>query len=670
MKSCKKHLKKIISGLTALSMLTAMSIPAVSADTLAGDLNEDGAVNAVDFVLMKKYIINAGELGEQAMLNADMNSSGEVNIFDAIFLAKQLVTNQSTDPTEPSETEASTITLLGTSIETSSSTVVIDGTTATITVPGVYTITGTLDDGQIIVDVDKTTYPTGAVELSLEGVDIASSNNSPVYIASIADECTITAKKGTDNVISDGSSYTNADEDSGAIYSKDDLKIKGKGNLTVNGNCADGIVGKDDVKIYNGNITVNAVDDGIRGKDSVRIGNIDDLAVEGAYDNLSVTITTQSGDGITATNTTDEGKGYITVNGGTLSIDSYADGLQAEQALTVNGGTIDISTYEGSSFSGNVSSGNTGGWGGGMQDGNSNKTDISAKGLKSGGTLDINGGTINIDSSDDCIHSAGNLNLYGGYMTLASADDACHSDTDLTIGNGTADTFDDVKILISTCYEGIEAINITQNSGTVIVNSIDDGYNAAGGADGSGTTNPGGWNPGGGMGSGGNYSMNLNGGFALVNATDGDHDGFDSNGSITISGGYFISNGNEPFDSDGSKTYSGGVYIIDKGSGGMGGMGGSEMASTVTASCSANAGTRITLADGENVIVSFVADKSVTSLTAGCNAYTSAKFYTGGTITGTSIAELGSQICYVGGTISGGTELTSGSSGGNTNPWG
>ena len=112
MKSCKKHLKKIISGLTALSMLTAMSNPAVSADTLAGDLNEDGTVNAVDFVLMKKYIINAGELGEQAILNADMNSSGEVNIFDAILLAKQLVTNQSTDPTEPtepSETEDSTI---------------------------------------------------------------------------------------------------------------------------------------------------------------------------------------------------------------------------------------------------------------------------------------------------------------------------------------------------------------------------------------------------------------------------------------------------------------------------------------------------------------------------------------------------------------------------------
>ena len=191
-------------------------------------------------------------------------------------------------------------------------------------------------------------------------------------------------------------------------------------------------------------------------------------------------------------------------------------------------------------------------------------------------------------------------------------------------------------------------MNVTQNSGTVVINSTDDGYNAAGGADGSGNTSPGGWNPGGFGGSTGSHSMNLNGGFALVNVTDGDHDGFDSNGTLTISGGYFITNGNEPFDSDGTKTYSGGVYVINKGSGGMGGgpggMGGSALASTVTASCSANAGTRITLADGENVIVSFIAGKNVTTLTAGCNDYTGAKFYTGGTVTGTPVAELGTQI--------------------------
>ncbi len=653
-----KNRKKCISRITAISVAALSCASAISVYSLASSLGTVTQPTADDLKGTGDYILGRADTAPE---NADMDGDGVIDAFDMVLMRQALSTEVEDDTAEKH------IYLEGTSIRFEGSGMSLNESADVITIskPGTFIVTGELEDGQIIVDVDKDAYPAGAVELSLEGMEISCSDNSPVYIASIDDECTITAKKGTDNIISDGTSYTNADEDAGAIYSKDDIKFKGKGNLTVNGNCADGIVGKDDVKIYNGNITVNAVDDGIRGKDSVRIGDADDLGVEDAFKNLSVSITTKSGDGITSTNAEDEGKGYITINGGTVSIDSYADGVQAEQDVTVNGGDITIETYEGSSFSGNASSGS---WGGST----SAEPDVSAKGLKSNGTLTINGGTINIDSSDDCIHSAGNLSLIGGKLTLATADDACHSDADLTVGNGTADTFDDIIIYATKCYEGIEGLNITQNSGTVVINSTDDGYNAAGGADGSGNTSPGGWNSGGFGGSTGSYSLNLNGGFALVNIADGDHDGFDSNGTLTISGGYFITNGNEPFDCDGTKTYSGGVYVINKGSGGMGGMGGmggSALASTVTASCSANAGTRITLADGENVIVSFIAGKNVTSLTAGCNDYTGAKFYTGGTVTGTPVAELGTQICYIDGTISGGTALTSGSSS-STNPWG
>ena len=89
------------------------------------------------------------------------------------------------------------------------------------------------------------------------------------------------AKSGTENTISDGASHTDTYTDSdgntnqinSAIFARDDLKIKGTGSLTVNGNTADGIVSKNDLKIYNGNITVNAVDDAVRGKDSVTVGN-------------------------------------------------------------------------------------------------------------------------------------------------------------------------------------------------------------------------------------------------------------------------------------------------------------------------------------------------------------------------------------------------------------
>ena len=140
--------------------------------------------------------------------------------------------------------------------------------------------------GQIVVDVDKTAYPDGVVELDLMGANLTNTSTSPIYVAAIGDECQIVAKKGYENTISDGTSYTNADGKAAAIYACDDLKIKGSGTLTVNGNCDEGIACKNDIKLWNGNIKVNAVGDGIRGKDSVKIGDADSTD----YSGLNVTV--------------------------------------------------------------------------------------------------------------------------------------------------------------------------------------------------------------------------------------------------------------------------------------------------------------------------------------------------------------------------------------------
>ncbi len=461
----------------------------------------------------------------------------------------------------------------------------------------------------------------------------------------------------------------------GAVFSKDDLKFKGSGTLTVNGNVTDGIVCKNDLKIYNGNITVNAADDGIRGKDSVTVGN----AADTDFSSLKLTVNTTQGDGIKSTgtdaSTADKVYGNVTINGGTVSIDSYADGIQGEQSVVINGGDLDIFTYEGSGFSGTVS-GNTGGWGGGFSDGNSNKTDVSAKGIKAVGLYDsagttwqsvgditVNGGNITVDSSDDAIHCGGNMNLYGGVMRLATADDGVHSDHNVTIGQGSANSYDDVTIIVSKGYEGIEGLNIVQNSGTVICNTTDDGYNAAGGADGSGNTNNGGWRPGNMQTGGGNYSLEIKGGFALVNVADGDHDGFDSNGSLTISGGFAVTNGSEAFDCDGTKSCTGGIWVENTGSGGMGGgmggMGGGSLTASVSATGSASKGTRISLVGSNNqVIVSFIAGKSVSNFKAGGSG-ASGSFYTGGTLSGSTYFQTidDTQSAAYGGTLSGGTKL-------------
>lgn len=572
----------------------------------------------------------------------------------------------------------------------------VENNICTISQPGVFTVTGGMTGGQIVVDVDKTAYPDGVVELDLSGMSLTNTNDSPIYVASIADEVIIVAKNGTENTITDGESYTNADGDTGAIYSKDDIKFKGKGKLTVNGKAADGIVGKDDIKIYNGTLVVNAADDGIRGKDSVTVGNTSDDGTEVDYSNLSVTVKTDAGDGIKATSTdastAAKSVGIVTINGGTVDIDSYADGISAEQYFVMNGGDLTIKTFEGSSYTGtgNTQGGNTGGFnpggrqgGGGMggfSDGNANKTDISAKGIKavgiydaagttwqSAGDIAINGGTINIDSSDDCIHCGGDMQLTGGLLKLASADDGAHSDHNLTIGTKNSEKYDDVVILVSKAYEGIEAQKIYHNSGSAVVNSTDDGYNAAGGSDGSGGGNQGmPWGQGGfGGSSATDYLIQFNGGFALVNVENGDHDGYDSNGCIEINGGYVVSNGNEPFDCGDSSgctlTCNGGVWISNCSSSGMM-MGGSELPASATVSRTVSANTRVSLVDGsDNVILSFIVDKSVKNFRAGGSGVTSgASFKSGGTLSGSTYfqQEDQTQLAAFGGKLSGGTTIT------------
>lgn len=159
----------------------------------------------------------------------------------------------------------------------------ISGANVTITASSEISVSGESTSGQLAVNVDKTAEPEGKVVLNLEGLTLSNSSAAPIYVEAIGDEVQISAKNGTTNTISDGTSHTDTYVDSdgntntvnGAIFSRDDLKLKGKGTLIVNGNTEDGIVCKNDLKIWNGNITVNAADDGIRGNDSVRIGDPD-----------------------------------------------------------------------------------------------------------------------------------------------------------------------------------------------------------------------------------------------------------------------------------------------------------------------------------------------------------------------------------------------------------
>ncbi|MBR6107526.1 MAG: carbohydrate-binding domain-containing protein [Oscillospiraceae bacterium] len=669
-------MKKQNKRCTALIAAAAISIAAIAAagQTLAassGDINADGTANVLDAKALAAYLTGDGTLNDPAA--ADYNSDGVINAVDLTLLKRGLITG-STQPENPPAAgdyyvsaityAASSVTLYNDAGEIvdpaqAENVTVENGTYVTITKPTTdgtvnhdISVDGECANGQLKVSADKTAYPDAEVVINLRGLTLSNSSDSPVYVESCGGECIISAKKDTVNTISDGTSYTNADGSAGAIYSCDDLKFKGKGTLNVSGNCADGIVSKDDLKLWNGTVTVNAVDDGIRGKDSVRIGDPDDTD----YSALNVTVTSQNGDGIKSTNDSDTSKGFVRISGGTVNITAKGgDGIQAEQAVEINGGDLTVYTYQGSAYG----YGNSG-------DGNSKKNyDGSYKGIKAVGLYDeagttyqsmgnitVTGGNITVDSTDDGIHCGGDMTLTGGVFHVKSADDGFHSDNKLTIGTENSGKYDDVQIYVSYCYEGIEGVYIYQNSGTVYIISGDDGYNAAGGADGSGSTNDpwsqGGWGgPGGPGGMSSTFGeLNLRGGLVVVNSASGDHDGIDSNGNVNITGGYYFCNGQEPLDcGDGgySITQTGGTYV------------------SLSRGGNTNLSTAYTFKDASGNVVGTVYSASGSP---SVSSKDNSSAYSGASVSGGTAIASGKVI--LGGSASGGTQLSAGG----TNPGG
>ena len=165
--------------------------------------------------------------------------------------------------------------------------------------------------------------PDKKIVIELNGVTIENGRNSPIYIKDSGD-VEISAKKGTTNNIKDTRPlYTEEENDQGkgAIYVVNgDLKLKGTGTLNITSTYYNGVHGKDDVKVQKQTLNITAPNHGIRGNDSVTI--------------VSGTINiTCGGDGLHTENSDisskDKQRGDVTINGGTLTINSWSDAIQA-----------------------------------------------------------------------------------------------------------------------------------------------------------------------------------------------------------------------------------------------------------------------------------------------------------------------------------------------------
>lgn len=473
------------------------------------------------------------------------------------------------------ESTSTHITLEGDSASSGSQNVQITGGTIRILDEGTYIFSGTLDDGMIIVDSEK----TDKIQIVLKDASINSETSAPIYILQ-ADKVFITTAKETDNVLSNGGTFTAIDDNNidSVIFSKDDVTLNGSGTLTISSPAGHGIVSKDSLTITSGSYDISCANHALSGKDDVCIANADFTLTSGK-------------DGIHAENADDDTLGFVYIQSGTFNISCEGDGISSASYMQIEDGTFNIVSGGGSGnaslktsdswgeFKGGGRGGNMSGGGsrenmpvGGdagisemdMQDMSPSSDEMetdtdstSMKGIKAGKDMIINGGSFTMNSADDAVHSNTSVKVNGGIFEIASGDDAFHAEEALDVTNG--------NINITESYEGLEALNINITGGDIKLVATDDGLNAAGGKDSSGMTGgrDGMFGQGMASNSNSNGTICISGGTIDITVSG---DGIDANGSIEITGGYTVVCGptqgdTATLDYDTTAVISGGTFI-------------------------------------------------------------------------------------------------------------
>lgn len=238
---------------------------------------------------------------------------------------------------------------------TDGSTITQNDSIYTITQAGEYTVTGLLSEGQIVVNADD----NAEITIVLNGTSITCSNGSPIYIKN-ADNVKIKSEENTYNCIvdarteaDDNSDNSSSENGNAAIYAACDLKLVGKGALSVTGNYNNGIQSKDDISIKNVTIKVNAVNNAIKGNDEVAIESGEIIAISRKGDGIKTSNISLSSKG--------KQKGNVIISGGNIDIYAACDGIDAAYGVNVSGdGNLNIYTDTYSDYSEAVAADNSG----------------------------------------------------------------------------------------------------------------------------------------------------------------------------------------------------------------------------------------------------------------------------------------------------------------------
>ena len=285
---------------------------------------------------------------------------------------------------------------------------------------GWYVVTGTLEDGSIIVDA----YDSSKVWIRLNGVTVQCTDDACFRVEQ-ADKVFLTLAEGTENTFSSGAEYSDEaleDNTGGVLFSHDDLTINGSGSLHIIAAYKHGIDVNDSLVITGGQITITAPQDGIHVNDSFRF--------------MAASLTIDAGDDAVHSD------GELYVESGQIMIESCYEGLEAI-TIDIAGGEITIyPTDDGLNANGGSQ---TMGFGGPMgmkesqttqeESGSEEETYIritggrltiinengrDADGLDSNGAIYIDGGEIYVSLQGDGSNCAIDYNSEGGYACVVT----------------------------------------------------------------------------------------------------------------------------------------------------------------------------------------------------------------------------------------------------------
>ena len=286
-------------------------------------------------------------------------------------------------------------------------------------------------------DQDGTWDSTGAVRITLTG-DGASISGNGAYVY---DGNVVISEAGRyvfSGSLEDGSIIVDAHDSSKVWILLDGVEISCSDDACIQVDQADKVfltLAQDSQNILKSGAEYSdtALIDGTDGA----IFAHDDLTINGSG---SLEVTAQYRHGVSANDD-------LVITGGNITITAAEDAIHANDSIRIKEAAITVTAGD---------------------DGLLTANEVE------NGYLYIESGTLDITAAGDGIHTTGEITVAGGEINISSGDDGIHSDSSVFIQDGT--------ILISDCYEGIEALIIDVSGGDVTVVPQDDGLNANGGS--------------------------------------------------------------------------------------------------------------------------------------------------------------------------------------------